>query len=361
MATVAESRAVRPLPLRWRQGLIGELWAEFFGCFILICFGDGVVAMLWALIGSGRSCRRSRSSPQGDWLLITWGWALAVVFAIYTVGGVTGAHINPAVTLGAAIRKALPWNKVAAVLDRAGARLLRRRRARVPRLQQRDQPLRPDNHIVRGQPASVATYSTFATFPAPYFHSVLGPLIDQIVGTFFLVLFVWAVTDEWNLPVGANMTPWIVGMIVMAVGISFGANAGYAINPARDFGPRIFAWIAGWGKVAMPGDYVNISGYFWVPIVGPLIGGGDSVGLLRRVHPGHPQGAQSRPSLEWSGLARPFRIGRPAHSSPKPNRSSARAAARPVPPLFASRERARAHSSSSTQSTARATAFFHFR
>ena len=105
------------------------------------------------------------------------------------------------------------------------------------------------NHIIKGQPDSVATYSTFATFPAPYFHSVLGPLIDQIVGTFFLALFVWAVTDEWNMPVGANMTPWIVGMIVMAVGISFGANAGYAINPARDFGPRIFAWIAGWGKV----------------------------------------------------------------------------------------------------------------
>ena len=104
------------------------------------------------------------------------------------------------------------------------------------------------NHIVKGTPASVATYSTFAAFPAAYFHNVLGPLIDQIVGTFFLVLFVWAVTDEFNLPVGANMTPWIVGMIVMAVGISFGANAGYAINPARDFGPRIFAWIAGGGR-----------------------------------------------------------------------------------------------------------------
>jgi glycerol uptake facilitator protein len=69
------------------------------------------------------------------------------------------------------------------------------------------------------------------------------------------------------------MGPWIVGMIVMAVGISFGANAGYAINPARDFGPRIFALIAGWGKVAFPGDYLHISDYFWVPIVGPLIGG----------------------------------------------------------------------------------------
>ena len=79
---------------------------------------------------------------------------------------------------------------------------------------------------------------------------------------------------EFNLPVGSNMGPWIIGMIVMAVGISFGANAGYAINPARDFGPRMFAWIAGWGKVAFPGDYAFISNYFWVPIVGPLVGAG---------------------------------------------------------------------------------------
>jgi glycerol uptake facilitator protein len=64
----------------------------------------------------------------------------------------------------------------------------------------------------------------------------------------------------------------IVGFIVLAVGISFGANSGYAINPARDFGPRMFAWIAGWGKLAMPGNYGWIDGYFWVPIIGPLIG-----------------------------------------------------------------------------------------
>jgi len=106
VATVAESRAVRPLPLRWRQSYAGELWAEFFGTFILICFGDGVVAMLWALIGSGRTAGpKTALLGSGDWLLITWGWALAVVFAIYTVGGVTGAHINPAITLSAALRK----------------------------------------------------------------------------------------------------------------------------------------------------------------------------------------------------------------------------------------------------------------
>jgi glycerol uptake facilitator protein len=128
------------------------------------------------------------------------------------------------------------------------------------------------HHIVKGQPNSLPTYSTFATFPAPYFHSVLGPLIDEIVGTFFLALFVFAVTDELALPPGSNLGPVVVGFIVLAVGISFGANSGYAINPARDFGPRVFAWIAGWGKVAMPGDYGWINTYFWVPIVGPLLG-----------------------------------------------------------------------------------------
>jgi glycerol uptake facilitator protein len=89
---------------------------------------------------------------------------------------------------------------------------------------------------------------------------------------FFLVLFICAVTDEFNLPVGSNMGPFVIGMIIMAIGISFGANAGYAINPARDFGPRLFAWIAGWGKEAMPGNYGAVNDYFWVPIVGPLIG-----------------------------------------------------------------------------------------
>jgi glycerol uptake facilitator protein len=228
--------------------------------------------MLWALIGSGRSSAGALQS-SGDWLLITWGWALAVAFAVYVVGGISGAHINPAVTLSFAVKKEFPWKKVVPywIVQVLGAFV----GAALVFLVYNNAINHFDqvNHIVKGRPASVATYSTFATFPAPYFGSVLGPLIDQIVGTFFLLLFIFAVVDGFNLGVKANLHPFIIGMVVMAVGISFGANAGYAINPARDFGPRIFAWIAGWGKVAMPGDYLHISGYFWVPIVGPLIGG----------------------------------------------------------------------------------------
>jgi glycerol uptake facilitator protein len=129
-------------------------------------------------------------------------------------------------------------------------------------------------HITRGTLGGAAdstpTFSIFATFPAPYFgSSMIGPLIDQIVGTAFLLMFVLALTDERNQPPKSNLAPLLIGLAVAAIGMSFGANAGYAINPARDFGPRFFAWLAGWGQVAIPG----IHNYLWVPIVGPFVGG----------------------------------------------------------------------------------------
>ncbi len=108
---VGTHRTVGTVTSGWRTSYAGELWAEFFGCFILISFGDGVVAMLWALVGSGRSSAGALQS-SGDWPLITWGWMLAVAFAVYVAGGISGAHINPAISLGAAIRKQLPWGKV---------------------------------------------------------------------------------------------------------------------------------------------------------------------------------------------------------------------------------------------------------
>jgi glycerol uptake facilitator protein len=272
VSSVSQTSVRSLLPLRYRQGLVGELWAEFFGTFILISFGDGVVAMLWALVGSGRSSGGPLFS-SGDWLLITWGWALAVCFAVYTVGGISGAHLNPAVTLGFTVKGEFPVKKVvpywAAQVVGAfvGAALVFAIYNNA--INHYDQM----HHIVKGTPASVATYSTFATFPAAYFGNVWGPLADQVVGTFFLVLFIFACIDVWNTGVKANLAPFIIGMVVMAVGISFGANAGYAINPARDFGPRMFALVAGWGKIAFPGDYGNINTYFWIPIVGPLLGG----------------------------------------------------------------------------------------
>jgi glycerol uptake facilitator protein len=256
----------------WRATTAGELVAECLGTFVLICFGDGVVAMAVAALNqSGRGTQIFAAS--GDWLIIGWGWGLAVAFAVYVAGGVSGAHINPAVTLAFAVRRNFPWRKVpgyiaAQVLGAfLGALLVYIvYKAAIDSFERA-------NHITRGDPNSVPTFSIFATFPAPYFKTWIGPFLDQIVGTAFLVAFVFAVVDEINQPVRANLAPLMIGFIVVAIGLSFGANAGYAINPARDFGPRLFALFAGWGKVALPGDYANISGYFWIPIVGPMIGG----------------------------------------------------------------------------------------
>jgi glycerol uptake facilitator protein len=270
MATAAE----RPLRTRarWRATTGGELASEFLGTFILICFGDGVVAMAVAALNqSGRGTKIFDAS--GDWLLIGWGWGLAVTFAIYVAGGVSGAHINPAVTVSFAARRGFPWSKVPGYIAAqllgafAGAALVYAVYKGAIDSYERV------NHITRGNANSVPTYSIFATFPAKYLGNWVGPFVDQIVGTAFLVGFVFAVVDEFNQPVRANLAPWIVGLIVVAVGISFGANAGYAINPARDFGPRFFAWIAGWGKIAIPGDYGNVNSYLWIPIVGPFLGG----------------------------------------------------------------------------------------
>lgn len=263
-------------------GLWGECVAEFLGTAVLIMFGDGVVAMAVAgLPGSGRAQTSTTIFlAAGDWLLITWGWAMAVVFGVYIAGGVSGAHINPAVTLAFAVRRKFPWAKVVPywISQIVGAFV----GAAIVYWVYHD-AIRVFDAASTGPKVNGhtnATFSIFATFPSPVFGgSQWGPLVDQIVGTFLLVLCVVAVIDMRNSAVQANLGPFMIGLAVAAVGMSFGANAGYAINPARDFGPRLFAWLAGWQNLAMPGSLSGaFSWYFWVPIVGPLIGG--VVGVL---------------------------------------------------------------------------------
>ena len=262
-------------------GLWGELMAEFIGVFVLISFGDGVVAVAVAgLPGSGRtSSPTTIFNAAGDWLLITWGWAMAVAFAIWVAGGVSGAHLNPAVTLAFAARRKFAWAKV---LPYWGAQMLGAFVGAALVYAVYNAAINAFNlaaHTPKSGGQALATYSIFATFPAGYFHGGYGgPLIDQVVGTAFLVMLVVAVIDARNTAVGNNLAPLIIGFVVAAIGMSYGPNAGYAINPARDFGPRLFAYFAGWGKVALPGTYhaiggPNFTGYFWIPIVGPLIGG----------------------------------------------------------------------------------------
>ena len=264
----------------WRRTVWGEFLSEYLGTFVLIAFGDGVVAMaVSALNSSGRAQSSSTIFlATGDWLLITWGWAIAVVLAVYTAGGVSGAHINPAVTIALAVRRGFSWVKVpyyilAQVMGAmTGAALVY--------LNYKDsiKAYEQATHAVRGASNSIASYSIFATFPAPYFHNNVGPFIDEAIGTALLVGIVFAIIDERNLAPKSNLAPFIVGLVVAGVGMSFGANSGYAINPARDFGPRLIAYAEGWGGVAFPGNYNfhgghHIGTYWWVPIAAPIVGG----------------------------------------------------------------------------------------
>ncbi|MER6530626.1 MIP/aquaporin family protein [Streptomyces sp. NPDC001508] len=273
---------VKPSALKQRGGLLGECLAEFLGTLVLVAFGCGSVAVAVAgLPGSGRT-----SGPTtffisaGDWLLITWGWGLAVVFGVYVAGGVSGAHINPAVTLAFAVRRKFSWVKVAPYWlaqvtgGFVGAALV---------YGVYHDAINTFDRTVSGPKTNghtLTTFSIFGTFPAPYFHGgIWGPLVDQIVGTAFLVLFIVALIDLRNTAVRANLGPLLIGFAVVAVGISYGPNAGYAINPARDFGPRLFTWLAGWNQLALPGSLPgSFSAYWWIPIVGPLVGG--VVGVL---------------------------------------------------------------------------------
>lgn len=256
-----------------RRGLGGELLAEFLGTMVLILFGDGVVAVVLLFLGFSGSATGATSS----WLLINWGWGFAVMLGVYVAGTISGAHLNPAVTLGLAVRGAFPWNKVGwfilfQVLGAWFAALLL-----FIEYQTGFTSLESKLGIVRGSLASAGEAGVFFTNPHTTLGGVVVPtwnaLFDQVLGTFLLVYLIMAITDARSSPPLANIAPLIIGLLVVAIGMSFGTNAGYAINPARDFGPRLFAWMAGWGQVAFPGNGIGYSNYFWVPIVGPLIGG----------------------------------------------------------------------------------------
>lgn len=270
--TVRDGSGLKRLGGTW-----GESLAEFLGTFVLVAFGDGVVAMTVAgLPGSGRTASPTTIyDAAGDWLLIAWGWGFAVAFGVYIAGGVSGAHLNPAITLAFALRRKFAWNKVGPYMlaQLLGAFV----GAALVYLVYHDaiDAFNAAKDTTRTAANGNITFSIFATFPAKYFDGgIRGPLIDQIVGTAFLVIFVVALIDLRNTAVKANLGPLLIGFAVVAIGMSFGANAGYAINPARDFGPRLLAFFAGWGQVALPGTVPgSFSWYFWIPIVGPLVGG----------------------------------------------------------------------------------------
>ncbi|MGD1068641.1 MAG: MIP/aquaporin family protein [Bryobacteraceae bacterium] len=231
-----------------------ELMAEFLGTFVLILFGDGIVAMT-VLFGTGVP----GEVVKGGYTNITIGWGLAVTMGIYLAGRISGAHLNPAVSIALAVYRDFPWRKVAPyiVAQTVGAFLAA--------------ALVYWNYMPAFQafdPTLEKTAGIFTTFPA--FPQVpFAGLLDQTIGTALLLMMILAITDERNQPPGANLGALMVGLVVVVIGMAFGGMHGYAINPARDFGPRLFTIVAGFKNNGLT-DGTKV---FWVPIVGPILGG----------------------------------------------------------------------------------------
>jgi MIP family channel proteins len=237
------------------RGTLREVLAEFLGTFVLILFGAGVVAQFIV-----------SKQAAGSYLAINVAWGLGVVMGCYVSAGVSGAHLNPAVTLAAAVHRGFPWRKVVPYM--AGQFVGAFVAAAVVYLTYRE-GLTAFDGGVRQVLGPQGTAGIFATYPQPYLTTFPGGFIDQVVGTAILIAVILGITDSRNAPAPAGLAPVIVGLLVVGIGMAFGVNCGYAINPARDLGPRTFTALAGWGtEVFRAGNH-----WWWVPIVAPLIGG----------------------------------------------------------------------------------------
>jgi len=237
------------------RGLSRELLAEFFGTFILIVFGVGVVAQVVL-----------SKQAAGSYLSINIAWGLAVAMGCYVSAGVTGAHLNPAVTLALAARRDFPWHKV---LPYSLAQIAGAFAASAVVFVTYHEALTVFDGGVRQIAGAQGTAGIWATYPQPFLSTFPGGFVDQVVGTALLVAVIFGITDSRNSPAPAGLAPVVVGLLVVLIGATFGFNAGYAINPARDFGPRLFTFVAGWG-----GDVFRAgNNWWWVPIVAPCVGG----------------------------------------------------------------------------------------
>ena len=233
--------------------------AELVGTMILVILGDGVVANV---------VLRRTKGHQGGWIVITTGWGLAVALAVYCVGRISGAHINPAVTIGLASIGQFEWALVVPYIaaQMIGAVL----GAVVVWL-----AYRPHFGVTEDAGAKLAVFST-----GPEIRSPGANFLTELIGTAVLVFGVLGIAANANELVGqpggvdlsavfaTGLNPLLVGFLVWGIGLSLGGPTGYAINPARDLGPRIAHAI-----LPIPGKGSSDWGYAWVPILGPIAGG----------------------------------------------------------------------------------------
>lgn len=221
--------------------------AEFIGTALLMLLGNGVVANV--LLG------KSKGQNSG-WIVISTGWGFAVGIAVYAIGWVSGGHVNPAVTLGFALIGKTPWAFVPSYLwgqllgAMFGSFLVWI--AYFPHWKATDNP--------------TFKLLSFSTQPAIR-KSFIWPLVTEIIATAVLLFGILALLDAHN-QVSSGFLPYAIGILIFSIGLSLGGPTGFAINPARDLGPRIMHQI-----LPIPGKGSSDWHYAWVPVVGPFVGG----------------------------------------------------------------------------------------
>ncbi|XP_023409782.2 aquaporin-10 [Loxodonta africana] len=263
-----------------RSVLARQCLAEFLGVFVLLLLTQGAVARA---VTSGET--------KGNLFTMFLAGSLAVTIAIYVGGNVSGAHLNPAFSLAMCLLGRFPWAKLPiyslvqllAAFCASGATYVLYYDAL--------QNYTGGNLTVTGPKE---TASIFATYPAPYL-SLNNGFLDQVMGTGMLIVGLLAILDTRNKGVPAGLEPVAVGLLILTLALSMGVNCGLPLNPARDLGPRLFTYVAGWG----PEVFSTGNGWWWVPVVAPLVGatlGTATYQLLIALH--HPEESEPAQNLE---------------------------------------------------------------
>ena len=272
--------------------LTGELISEAVAMFIIIAFGDSVAAMYTLY---------TPSPYQNAYWGVCISWGMAVTLAIYVTGSVSGTHANPAVTLALALFRDFEWKKVvpywlAQIVGAfAGAAIVYLLFGPVI------DHFNAAQNLTREAGGAAGVFFTHPGLAVTPMHA----LLDQIILTAFPLFGIFAITEQYNeMAPMANSGAVMIGILVAIIGSCMGYLEAWALNPARDFGPRLFAYFAGWNTAAFPSP----DNYWWVPIVGPLIGGVIGGGayqcLIRPFLPARVRAAEAeRAALAASGGA----------------------------------------------------------
>uniref|UniRef100_A0A3Q0RNH2 Aquaporin 10a n=1 Tax=Amphilophus citrinellus TaxID=61819 RepID=A0A3Q0RNH2_AMPCI len=240
--------------MRVRNPLVRECMAEFLGTFVLLLFGCAAAAQV-----------KTSNETKGQFLSVNMAFSVGVMSAMYLTKGISGAHLNPAVTLSFCVLEKVSWSRLVpyCLSQLVGAFVA----SGVVYLVYYDAIMNFSGGVLtvygRNETASI-----FATYPSDFL-SLGRSFLDQVVGTSMLLLCILGLEEKRNTPAPSELVPVIVAGIVLGISMSMSANCGAAINPARDLGPRLFTLAAGWGTEV----FTCYNYWFWVPLVAPLVGG----------------------------------------------------------------------------------------